>query len=72
MRVKGRWKTNSLALELWRDGRQIANVAPACGRYYYEVFLPDTPMRVGWANSRYEAQRAARKAIREMEVNDAR
>jgi hypothetical protein len=60
-----RWGGNGLTSELWYAGKQIANVARVGGRYYYEATVVDMPMRTGWADSRYAAQRAARRAIRE-------
>ena len=67
MRAPGRWRWDNLTLELWRDGKQIANVSRIGGRYYYEIALPERRMIVGYADSRYAAQRKVRQIIREEE-----
>jgi len=67
VRALGRWRWNSLTLELWRDGKQIANVSRIGGRYYYEIALPERRIIVGYADSRYAAQRKVRQIIREEE-----
>jgi len=58
----GRWIVRSLTSELRIGGAFVARVYPASDRgYHYEI--PD--MTTGWASSRYAAQRAVRKALRE-------
>jgi uncharacterized membrane protein len=66
----GRWKWggNGLTSELWFAGKQIANVARVNGRYYYEVTVVGAPTITGWADSRYAAQRAVRRALKDAEA----
>jgi hypothetical protein len=67
MRAPGRWRWNSLTLELWRDGKHIATILRRDSRYHYQIALPECRMIAGWSDSRYAAQRKVRQIIREEE-----
>jgi hypothetical protein len=68
VRAPGRWRWNSLTLELWRDGKHIATILRHGSRYHYQIALPGRHMIAGWSDSRYAAQREVRRIIREEEA----